>query len=252
MLRSTLLVSALLFSLSSWAKTPDYTVMTEDFFPFGYYNNQGELVGVAVEIVEQIMPSLDISRDIRVLPWARAVRDLDSHADHVLFAMARTPAREDKYQWVGPILTDRVVLFKRRSDETQYDTLDQAKAASSITVTRDYPEHQFLVSQGFDNLKVVTSPDMMVSFLMAQRTPLIVGGGAVVADMAKHAGFNPYHIQMTNIELFSVDLYIAMSKGTPEREVKRWQQALDEFKAKPDYRSLLVKYFFLPEEAPSE
>lgn len=247
MLKSLILLFTLLLTSPCWANSKLYTIMTEDFFPFGYYDNQGELVGVAVEIVEQIMPALGIEQEIRVLPWARAVRDLDSHADHVLFAMARTPAREDKYQWVGPILTDRVVLFKRRSDETEYTSIAQAKAASSITVTRDYPEHQFLTSQGFDNLKVVTSPDMMISFLMAQRTPLIVGGGAVVADMAKHAGFNPYHIEMTNIELFSVDLYIAMSKGTPEREVKRWQQALDDFKAKPDYRSLLVKYFFIAE-----
>lgn len=223
---------------------PEYHIMTEDFFPFGYLTPTNELTGIAVEIVNAILPELGVTSGINVLPWPRALRQLDSQSNQVLFAMARTPAREEKYRWVGPLLADRIVMFQRRSDQKLYSTMIDARNASSVGVTRDYPEHAYLLGEGFTNLKVVSTPEMMVRFLMNYRTPLIVGGGAVIADLAQHAGFQREQIKMTEIELFRVDLYIALSKDTSDSEVERWQQALDRFKANAAYHALLVKYFF--------
>ena len=70
--------------------------------------------------------------NIRVLPWARAVKNIDHKPDHILFAMARTAEREMKYQWVGPLFLDSVYLFQFKDNLTIYNSFERARHTDLI------------------------------------------------------------------------------------------------------------------------
>ncbi|PKF62988.1 hypothetical protein CW745_06060 [Psychromonas sp. psych-6C06] len=221
-----------------------YKVMTEEFHPFGYYNDDGEFTGVAVEITRLLLKEVGHPDNIQVLPWARAVKNIEHKPNHLLFAMARTADREDKYQWVGPILADSIYLFQRAEHDTFYQLTSQAKQVDFIAVTRDFPEQVFLEDLGFSNLVLTNNPKQSVKMLMTGRVPLMAAGSAVMHDLVVNSGFQAKDFKRTGIRLFSTDLYLAFSKNIPVQEIKRWQMALDNLKLQTQYQEILEAYHF--------
>ncbi|MEF1175213.1 substrate-binding periplasmic protein, partial [Vibrio sinaloensis] len=116
------------------------TIMTEDFAPFGYYDAQGKLTGIGVELVQAITEKLNVDSNIQVLPWSRAIKKLELLPNRALFCVARTPARNDKFEWVGPILSDGVYLYHTNDFDSSKDTIQSAKLWKNIAVTANYPE----------------------------------------------------------------------------------------------------------------
>lgn len=234
----------LCFSFSASATSPVYTVMTEDFNPFGFYQEDGQLTGVAVEITRLLLKEIKHPDNIRVLPWARALRNIETQSNQVLFAMARTAEREDKFQWVGPILSDNIYLFQKADNPIFYKHLQQARKVEYIAVSRGFPEQSFLEEIDFYNLVLTHNPESNIKLLLSNRVDLIAAGANVIDDMVKEAGFSANQIKQTGIKLFGTDLYIALSKNIPLEQVIIWQNALDKLKKQPEYNTIINSYHF--------
>lgn len=235
--------SVLLFSNLVLAE-PVYKVMTEEFSPIGFYQEDGRLTGVGVELTRLLLEAVGHPDNIQVLPWARAVKNIDHKPNHILFAMARTAEREMKYQWVGPLFSDSVYLFQLKDNSTVYNSFERARHAEFIAVTRDFPEQIFLEDLNFSNLILTNSPKQSVKMLMTARVPLMVSGAAVMDDLVKNTGYDPANIKRTRLKIYSTDLYLAFSSNIPKQEVKRWQIALDKIKKQDDYQKILANYHF--------
>lgn len=221
-----------------------YKVMTEEFHPFGYYQENGHLTGVAVEITRLLFEEVGHPDNIQVLPWARAIQNINHKNNHVLFAMARTAEREEKYHWVGPILSDNIYLFQKSDNPIFYQQINQAKEAGFIAVTREFPEQTFLEDLSFSNLVLTHNPKQSVKMLMTNRVPLMAAGAAVMHELVISSGYKPENFKRTGIRLFSTDLYIAFSKNIPEQEVQRWQAGLDKLMKQENYQEILTRYHF--------
>lgn len=237
-----ILSSALLgvfFSQESMAK--EYVVMTEDFAPFGY-REDGKLTGLSVEIVREVLKTLSHPDNIEVLPWARAYRETLNKPNRVVFSMARSPDREALFKWVGPLIADRIFFYKRRGAAIEIDTLDDAKKVKRIVLTRDFPEHRLLQSQGFSNLYLTVKPIQNFKMLMERRGDLVPMGELAVPKIIKEIGMDPTFIERTSVMLFETKLYIAFSNDIPDSEVQRWQSALDHVKATGKQAEIIKKY----------
>ena len=72
----------------------------------------GELKGYCVDILKAVWKNMGGSEQpILVLPWARGYAMVQKEPNHMLFAMARTPERENQFKWVGPIYYADYELF---------------------------------------------------------------------------------------------------------------------------------------------
>ncbi len=92
------------------------TYYTEEHPPYNYRVN-GTLKGFAVDLLEAVSAKAGrpVTRDeVRVAPWSEGYQAALAGNGTVLFAMARLPEREQSFRWVGPIYTDRNVLFAKR------------------------------------------------------------------------------------------------------------------------------------------
>jgi polar amino acid transport system substrate-binding protein len=88
--------------------------LTENLPPLNYEDEQGPQ-GFSVELLRLMAARAGVRLELQVLPWQRAVQLAEAEADSVLFSLTRTPERETRFQWVGPIAQRRILIYKLAS-----------------------------------------------------------------------------------------------------------------------------------------
>ncbi len=105
----------------------ELTFITESSASFNYIRD-GKLQGPAVELLLAVTAQAGspIERElILVKPWARGFKQALEGPNTVLFSTIRTPNRETKFQWVGPITSESDVLIALKSRQIKLtDSLD--------------------------------------------------------------------------------------------------------------------------------
>ncbi|MEF1186808.1 transporter substrate-binding domain-containing protein, partial [Vibrio sinaloensis] len=175
-------------------------------------------------------------------PWSRAIKKLELLPNRALFCVARTPARNDKFEWVGPILSDGVYLYHTNDFDSSKDTIQSAKLWKNIAVTANYPEHQVLTELGFDNLWITNQPQENVRLLIYNRVTAMVAGEFAMPSLLKSLEMDGTDVVRSEISLFDIELYIAFSKGTDPQVLRKWQNALEELKSSPQYYQIRQRY----------
>jgi polar amino acid transport system substrate-binding protein len=77
------------------------TLYTEHFPPYQVIGMKQELSGSSIDIIKNTLDSVDWPYEIKVLPWARAVRQVNTEMNSFIFSIARFPEREENFQWVS-------------------------------------------------------------------------------------------------------------------------------------------------------
>lgn len=97
--------------------------MTEEYPPFTYLDDDDQVTGFSAELLARVWDELAIPpQKITLLPWARAYFDLINQDNRVLFGVARTLAREDKFHWACPIIKTRYMLFTNKPGKVEINS----------------------------------------------------------------------------------------------------------------------------------
>lgn len=94
----------------------DVIVYTENYPPFNYLNDQGGVDGLATEKVKQVLDTAGLSYDIRMVPWSRAMQQVQSQPNALIYTITRTPERERKFHWLVPFAPSNFHIFMRADD----------------------------------------------------------------------------------------------------------------------------------------
>lgn len=231
----------LLLLTFSFLNANEYKVVTENFAPFAYIEND-EVKGLSIEIVEALLEKLNVDTEIEIKPWSRAYNQTLMGTNGVLFSVARTEQRENLFKWVGPLVSDSVDFYKSKVSKIEVESLEDAKKLNSILVVNSYPEEKHLKNLGFNNLYGATFPSQALLMLVYGRGDLMPVGKLALPGLLKKTKVNASLIEKTNIQLYKVDLYIAFSKAISDEKIKLWQDALDELKKSNRYDDILKKY----------
>lgn len=221
------------------AKAENLRIMTEEYPPFNYTEN-GKLTGLATEVVKAVARKTGNTADIEVLPWARACSIIRKRDGLILYSMTRTEAREDLFKWVGPIASNKWVLFAKKSSGINLVALDDARKVGTIGTYKDDAAESYLKEQGFTNLDSVIDDAQNVPKLIAGRINLWIIGELQGIHKAKVKGVADQLEKVLDVK--DTQLYIAFSRNTPDEVIARWQAALDEMKADGSYQDLAKKY----------
>ena len=243
-----ILLSAVVMLTSSLAlaDTP-VRIMTEEFAPYQFYEGEGDsraIAGISIEIVQAIQEKLGNKDPIRVLPWSRALKLLAKHRNSALFSTARTPEREGKYKWVGPLSKLEIVFFKKAGSEVTIRSMDEARKVARIGVTKNVATHEILVDMGFTNLDVMQSGADEKNLTRLVKGRIDTWPTAYYAGIysSKKLGVLDQVEAIPDLTIMSGHLYIAFNKGTDDRIIHQWQSALDELKSDGIVDRILKKY----------
>jgi len=100
-------------------------VVTEDYPPYSYLE-AGRVTGYSTAVVRAVLAEAGLEAEIQLIPWARAY-DLALHDEQVLiYSIARTPAREHKFRWIGQVAPSEWFLYSLRGHELGLRSLGEA------------------------------------------------------------------------------------------------------------------------------
>jgi polar amino acid transport system substrate-binding protein len=243
-MRKPLLVIALLAMRLHCFPDEGVLIVTEEWAPYNYAQNGG-VTGLSTEIVEGIMRILGERYPIELLPSMRAKALLDTRPKTILYSLFRTPEREQKYRWVGPILEEGIYFYKLRESLLSARTLDDIKRVNLIACRRAGVIHDLLVERGFSNLdESGTDSKQVYSKLLAKRCDLAISDTDIgIKYLFASMGKSPDVLERIDYPFFTSKLYIGFSKDFPDDEFARWEDAFAKLKQSGELARIIEKYY---------
>ena len=189
------------------------------------------------------MKRLQISYNVKSLPWKRGYKYLSDEPDVVLFTVTRTPHRENLFKWAGPIITSNLVFFAKRDSKIEIKRLEDAKKIDKIGLVQGYSVEKLLRQHGFTNLDTVSGSETTNPLkLMNGRIGLWATVDLVGIHHAKLQGVHPKNMKIVYVISKDQHKYIAFSKQISDEIVQQWQNVLDRLKQDGTYEKFLNKW----------
>ncbi len=107
---------AIMMLASMPVRATDVVIYTENYPPYNYLDEAGQVVGLATEKVQQVMDATGLQYDIRLVPWKRGIHHVETSENALVYSITRTPDRETRFQWLVPLAESNFFLFARQND----------------------------------------------------------------------------------------------------------------------------------------
>ncbi|WP_192561406.1 substrate-binding periplasmic protein [Pseudomonas gozinkensis] len=221
--------ACLLSMLALTATAADLQLLTDNHPPL-HFMQGNQLAGFGVDVVQALATQTGDRIHLQQVPLLRALRMASDTPDTGVFTVLRTDERDDRYQWVGPLIEVETALYARDNLQPPVQSLSEADHLGRITVPRKWLVYSYLQGQDLNNLYGVETPEQMMRLFSLGRTDFVVSDTWSKAALARAQGMEPGRLQY-QIPLMKQNTYIAFSPQTDPKQVARWQQALDTLRA---------------------
>jgi polar amino acid transport system substrate-binding protein len=221
--------------------TGELRILTADNPPLNF-SEDGEITGLATEVVRELIKRTDTGSDIEMTTWPDGYRELSNHANVALFSTVMTAERKELFQWVGPLVTVDTNLYALQGSGLEIANLDQARKAGKVATVAKFYSEQMIAAEDFTD--TVSYPDRATSLrqLLDGKVKLMAASNTEMPAALEKAGSSANDV--TSAFTLSTDLvYIAFSKGTPRVLVDRWQDALDAMKRDGTFARIYARWF---------
>ncbi len=238
-----IIVSSLLLSLG--INAAPLQIICAEWPPYEYSGEDGKPAGFSVEVLQAILKDLAIKNTVEFYPWKRAYLKALNTPNTLLFTVAKTPNRESKFKWVGPIGSREVYLWKLKSrTDINVNNLQEAKNYL-IGTTRGFASETDLINKGFivdEHLDSVTVPQQNYEKLYAGRVDLIID-----LELTAYYGILKTELDFSQLErsiliTSGTDLYFAFNMETSQEIVDQFQASLIKLKDNGVFYKILRKY----------
>lgn len=159
------------------------------------------------------------------MPWKRALTLAHTQHHTCVFMTTRTPERETRFHWIGPISQADWVLFGRADRRFEIRTLDDARGLRIGAYNGDV-RGEFLKARGL-NVEFAQNDDSNPKKLMLDRIDLWVN--STRSSRAVHT----YQL---------VKLYLACNAAMPVVDIARMNGALRAMEADGSYKAIEQRF----------
>lgn len=140
--------------LTFGADKPTYTFATEAAWaPWDYYNDEGDLVGIDIDIIREIAKVQDFNVEFTVSSWSSLIPMVNmGKADMTGGGMSITEKREEKVDFTNPYwFTEMAVLVREDSDLHMFEALTHGATISNQSNTTGAEwVRKNLIEEGYD------------------------------------------------------------------------------------------------------
>lgn len=202
----------------------------------------GKVAGPATEVVELSLRRAGLSDyRINLYPWARSYDMALKEPNVLIYLMARTPAREQQFKWVGEIMKIQYYFYQLKSRRILLKNLDDARNFT-IGVMRDDVRHQYLKAKGFTRLVVSAQQGDNFSKLLTGQVDLVPLPDDDALTLCQETHFSCENLEKTiALDEMSSGLYMAYSNSTPDAIVERTQVAFEKLRTAGTVKKIMEK-----------
>ncbi|WP_319583118.1 transporter substrate-binding domain-containing protein [uncultured Pseudodesulfovibrio sp.] len=220
-------------------------VLTEFNPPFAFDTRSGPS-GIATDLFLRMADRAGIHmerKNILVWPWARGYKEILEKPDVILYAMARTPAREKLFQWIGPIMPLRSGLFALKSSGITITNPADSAGLYRYGTMRASASEQKMIQLGVPEGRMDSVHDRKLNIrkLVQDHIDILVGNIPATLYTIRQMGLDPDKFEEVFL-LMSVDLYYAASLDMDPKMVNALQAALDSLKADGTVERIIESY----------
>lgn len=226
---------------------PSLRIVTEELPPYNM-TQDGKLTGMSTEVVQAVLREIGQNASIQAMPWARAYELALNDPNVLIYSIARTPAREQLFHWVGAIAPTQWFIFSLSERPIELNSLDDARAHQIATVNQDVGE-QFLVSKGFrigKELQSSTKYEHNYRKLKVDHVELWISNELNAMYLTRQNGEDPEKVLVRSLplpELTSQEgLSMAFSRNTPVETVEKFRSGLDTIRRNGVYDAIMRKW----------
>lgn len=205
--------------------------LTEQMPPYNYQLAGQPVSGFSVDLLHTLLArsGLTLRGDIQLQPWARAYQNARYQAGSILFSVARTPEREQQFQWVGPV-GPRTIRVWRLSSRTDIQPRSLQEASHyRIAVVRNSASAQQLIRQGLAPVSVNSEEDKF-RMLLRGRVELVTALDLGAAFHMHQLGHGLEALTPLFVYDDGEQYYFALNLATEPAKVQALQRALDQMR----------------------
>lgn len=219
------------------------SLFTENFKPYQFVDDQGDVKGFGVELVEAIFKEagIEVDEKIRLGVWENVYQAVLSDANAGLFMTVRNDKREGLFKWVGPLAPRKMWLYKlRKRDDIQIETLEDAK--EYLVGAYKSAQSDYLIDLGFPKLDIVLKEELNFEKLLAGRIDLVPSLEVMMVSKLKDKGLPIDAVEKTVVFDHRYDYYLALNSDISDDIVMKLQQALLKLISNGIYKEIEQKY----------
>ena len=224
----------------AWAQT--LAIYCEEDPPNQMVGSDGQLTGMTLEIATEIKKRTGNQDPIQLVPWARGYDAAQKNPNVVLFSVTRTAERNQLFYWIGPVLESSYGFYAKADSGIKLKSLEEARKLKRIGVYLSDVRDTFLTDAGFQNLDRTANNIQNFKKLMAGRLDVYASASLAIENEARAAGYKGTDVKLV-FTFMRVQLYIVMSKGTPDSLVKAWSSAFASMQKDGSFAALHRKYY---------
>lgn len=202
----------------------------------------GGMRAFSLVLTQRLLASQPRKFTLREVPLNRGMQLLAAPLPTLLVGTFRTPEREARYQWIGPLLSVDTLLYQDRHRPVRAASL-AAAAALPVCAVRGGSVLERLRILGFSDIEQAPSYAICLRMLTAGRVRLAAVLSGDFPQRLREAGLRPGHIQPSGLVVLSSDSYIAASQAVPAAEVAALNRSLAALRATPEYEQLRQLYW---------
>jgi polar amino acid transport system substrate-binding protein len=198
-------------------------LFTASYTPYTIVNDAtGQVSGVAADKVVELMRRTAESFTLKVQPWPRSFQQVQIVQNSCAYPMVRTPQREERFKWVGPLAVNNYAVFARAGDHAHAADLAALKRYTIGTKRQDAAS-EYLTSKGYRIEAIATDIDN------ARKLKLRRFDYWATAQLVGLEILRQQELDKEIVPLFvfmHADLYLACHHSVGDEKIARWQQTL--------------------------
>ena len=233
-----------LLSVALTASAEKLYLFTENYPPYNmsvdsesFEHNEESIEGICTEMVKAMLARTDFDYFIKLRDWDYAYNRVQDKPNHGIFCTTYTEDRAPLFKWVGPLAKNSWTLFSPPGSELELNSLEDARGMHIGGYTGDVMS-DYMIDKGFE-VSTLTTDELNAKRLSLGHIDLWITDELSGPYWAAKEGIEGIVPAFTFNE---TEVYLAMSKETPDEIIEALNKALQEVKSSPEDEQILQRY----------
>ena len=233
--------------MSTLVQAKTIRLVTLEYPPYEY-TQDGQLKGLAVDVIRRTFKEMNQPITIEVLPWARAMRYIKEGSRDAVFTAFKTPERERFADFSNQVLMQQAVsLFVRRDSKIAFDGDLRDLNTYSLGVVRKISYglklDNAIKNDTFKRVEEANEGTQNFGLLLKKRVDMVAstkyGGYHILKKLDRESDVKELPISVQNLPS-----YIAFSKERKLIQLRdEFDKTLARLKQSGEYQKIIDDYF---------